>query len=710
MIRLDPVPAPIHSPNGASRGRPTTDPSKTPTPGANKRKWQRPEDQKPEHEQPKKQCIASIRDASTGDLEDHRQLQIQEAKEVKEELGVTDRNATKKRSRDHAQKDEHEHQFASDSTRMKSAPQEFQQAVEEQAVKTDESEDAAKATSKPPEPEQPSVAKTPIKQLSTMKSSEVKTPTDKTQEKDDNGKKTIPDVTAPDSCAMASSAPLKLTSRCFAEAFSNNSDMVSGDVTNSSSAYPSLPSSKGSPPGSKRSIEEVAAPETQTIKKTRSEPDQPELQAPVKRRSVPVVGSAAHLERDQVLPAVVCDTIANNIAPTVPNMEVQPEYAAYDDDDNIPVLLSATLLRHRSPNTELLNNPSLELKVEAVLLLERGIKAHDMGRAKVARKGPTVVFEDCDLYLRNHQLYVATEPGLLLVADYLKLNDVPETTKVRFNGVRSRWMKTFIAQKETRRVHHTTSKPDKREVFDHDPINPGFIGLQTGYYVEVYGFTTYINTLNQERLYAYGRSMSTKEVGKFEYEFTSALKDDYIQTENYLDDDNGTREPEFDGTMWEGIYEEAQKADLLAWYKAEEEKAKKAKEAPVSTTSTRAGDKVAKTHTTPSKATTKAAKKTPAQETSSHSRKPTTKVIEQPLIEKSITTETTEPEVMQPTAASCAEPELIEPADESVEEQPASSPAPIEIPAPSAPRKFSPQYASRELGDEDDVDFDDDDL
>ncbi|RMZ66465.1 hypothetical protein GMOD_00001801 [Pyrenophora seminiperda CCB06] len=68
------------------------------------------------------------------------------------------------------------------------------------------------------------------------------------------------------------------------------------------------------------------------------------------------------------------------------------------------------------------------------------------------KTGPTKVIEDCDLYLHDGKIHVATEFGLLTVPDYLKLIDVPETQRYRFEGRRPSWMKKVLERKVLRRA------------------------------------------------------------------------------------------------------------------------------------------------------------------------------------------------------------------------------------------------------------------
>ncbi|KAF2824864.1 hypothetical protein CC86DRAFT_456837 [Ophiobolus disseminans] len=336
----------------------------------------------------------------------------------------------------------------------------------------------------------------------------------------------------------------------------------SGDnVAKTTSAYPSPPSSKGSPPTLKRPIALVAQPEEQAAKKQHPTPFTPR-------------------ERTQIPAAVVRNIFAETYAPTLPNTDFKHSYAPYDDD-SVLVLHSAEIQRHSS-DAALLNRPTVQLKVEALMLLERGLKAHDMGRSKdVRRTGPTRIIGDCDLYLRNNQIHVATESGLLLAADYLKLAGIPETAKVRFNGVKPAWMKAFLAQRIVRRINYTTEDEEPEEVVCYPPIRDGFIGLKIGYWVEVFGRQTVDGCE-----YAYGRNLNTKKIGWFEYAHTAAIDAEYPK--------------------WDTLYSPEQKADVIQWLAAKKAAEAKAKLTPPTTTPPAA------THSTTTLSTTTPSTTTPS--------------------------------------------------------------------------------------------------
>ena len=398
-------------------------------------------------------------------------------------------------------------------------------------------------------------------------------------------------------------------------------------VAKTSSSYPSPPSSKGSPPGPQQPTAEEKHPEEQvTAKRQCASPidagGRPcRLRGLVRARTPPVVRNIA----------------ADTFAPTVPNTNMKHTYAAYDDDC-VPILESALIQRHSS-NASLLNNPSIELKVEAVLLLERGFKAQDLGRAKdVPRKGPAKIIDDCDLYLREGKIYVATERGLLLAADYLKLAGIAETAKVRFNGLRPTWTKAFLAQRHVRRIEETTDDEEPEEPVCYPPLPPGFIGLKMGYWVEVFGLYE-----ADDQVYGYGRNMKTRKVGWFDYAHTADINAEYPK--------------------WEGLYTPEQREDMAKY--AEAQAAKKATPSPAPLASTPptldVAEKVAKQDATPPKVV----EQQPAV------------AVEQPVVE---------------TAHDVVEEPAVEPAHAEAEPTPTTIPTPA--PAPAAPTPVVPTPAA----------------
>lgn len=227
--------------------------------------------------------------------------------------------------------------------------------------------------------------------------------------------------------------------------------------------------------------------------------------APVRRRATKVVPE---------FPAAI------SFAPVVRS----PEVNFVDYGDSIPILQSTKITR-LADNDHLLTWPNVYQRVEAFALLERagGFTGTDLGRVKVAdeakegkepqeikmlevaaaeqaknaMKGPTNWIDDCDLYLHDSKIHVATEAGLLLAADYLRLAGIPDTTPVRFKGVIPGWAK---AAKEARYIRRFT-KPNY-------VLQPDRLAYHTGHYVMVYDHSPMTGM-------AYGRRMDDNTLGWF---------------------------------------------------------------------------------------------------------------------------------------------------------------------------------------------------
>jgi hypothetical protein len=200
-------------------------------------------------------------------------------------------------------------------------------------------------------------------------------------------------------------------------------------------------------------------------------------------------------------------------APVVANPELVFTYVGYDDD-SIPILHSALIQRRDSP--EFLNNPSVELKAKAYILLERpgGFTAEDMGRpVKISKSGRTRVIDDVDLYtMTDGKIYVATEQGLLLAADYLKLAGIADTTRVRFQGLTPAWVKASVARHFTKKVWTSTFDPDAPERENTFlPLPEGDLGLLRGAPVQVY-------EQHPTNGRAFGRRVDNNLLGWFDYE------------------------------------------------------------------------------------------------------------------------------------------------------------------------------------------------
>ncbi|XPT04341.1 hypothetical protein M3J09_013420 [Ascochyta lentis] len=147
-------------------------------------------------------------------------------------------------------------------------------------------------------------------------------------------------------------------------------------------------------------------------------------------------------------------------APVTPNPECDFVLLDYDHE-SVPVLYS-DLIKHTN-GIELLNCPPEELVFDALDAIEAGFKPFSkygwptaidpLGRTP-SKNNPTKVLKDVDLYLheKDGKLYVATDRGLIIVAEYLKLIGIPETQPVRFDGRIPPWAKVGLQTREKRKV------------------------------------------------------------------------------------------------------------------------------------------------------------------------------------------------------------------------------------------------------------------
>jgi hypothetical protein len=214
----------------------------------------------------------------------------------------------------------------------------------------------------------------------------------------------------------------------------------------------------------------------------------------------------------------------SSFAPVAPNPECDFKLLDYDDN-SVPVLYSTTITH--TDSTELLNSPPEELVFDALDAVERGFKPDQYGwpsaigllGRKPNRDMPTKVLSDIDLYLHESdgKLYVATDQGLIIVAQYLKLIGVPDTQPVRFNGRIPPWAKAALNAREKRRVVRSFgsfretagSKTAERVSEERD----GNLSLKLGSSVVVY-------KIDENDEWAYGRSCEDDKKGWFPISYT----------------------------------------------------------------------------------------------------------------------------------------------------------------------------------------------
>ncbi|KAH7392195.1 hypothetical protein DE146DRAFT_790739 [Phaeosphaeria sp. MPI-PUGE-AT-0046c] len=205
----------------------------------------------------------------------------------------------------------------------------------------------------------------------------------------------------------------------------------------------------------------------------------------IEKTTKQVVEKAARLQPVDPATAKRRQTCTKPSAPVVTNPNCEHIYKEYSDD-SIPILYAAHNSGDR-PNT-LLNRPSLDLKCRALAMLEnpKGFSANDLGRPTVEKTGRTKIIDDLDLYLmEDHNIHVATERGLLLVADYLKLSGVPDSTAVRFNGTKPPYVKLSTDKRYFRWVSTTTFDPTA-DVWDRPILPTGDLPLLFGEMVEIW--------------------------------------------------------------------------------------------------------------------------------------------------------------------------------------------------------------------------------
>ncbi|KAH7082318.1 hypothetical protein FB567DRAFT_581698 [Paraphoma chrysanthemicola] len=211
-------------------------------------------------------------------------------------------------------------------------------------------------------------------------------------------------------------------------------------------------------------------------------------------------------------------------APIHPSANVKHEYAPYDDK-SIPIMRS-TIIKHRKD--VLPTSPSTELRGRALVLLERGFKAKDLGRPDVTKRGPTLDINDCDLYLRGKEVHVACELGTLLVATYLKLRGIPDETPVRFNGAKPAWAQASVPQRHLRRVQNPTKydnpfyvlkpwdPPEAKPLLE--PLKIGQLALDASSLVQVF--------VRDSKGMCYGRRLDKKDRSHIEDKRCEGDEDD----------------------------------------------------------------------------------------------------------------------------------------------------------------------------------------
>jgi hypothetical protein len=162
---------------------------------------------------------------------------------------------------------------------------------------------------------------------------------------------------------------------------------------------------------------------------------------------------------------------------------------------------------------EVFGRKMLVLRQEALRLSRKRFwTAEDLGRKKASKRESARIIDDCDLYLYDDKVHVATEQGLLPVAVYLKLIGVPDTQPVRFEGHKPTWMGLITTRPERRRVLKTWEPTSSLR-------DGGCISITSGSIVVAYehGIFDTDTTTGEESQMAYGARMDDGVAGWFVY-------------------------------------------------------------------------------------------------------------------------------------------------------------------------------------------------
>ncbi|KAH9873286.1 hypothetical protein J1614_005684 [Plenodomus biglobosus] len=210
-------------------------------------------------------------------------------------------------------------------------------------------------------------------------------------------------------------------------------------------------------------------------------------------------------------------------------VEPNPEYVLhYKPYDFTSVLLMASFhIAHDEKAEESVDRWYI-LNQQAMDMYKRPWNSQDFGRGMVNKSLPARIINDCDLYYCDDQkIYVATEMGLLLVADYCKAIGVPDEQPVRFEGRKPKWAKKLEAGRHYRRVE-----------LEHPQNNDSFlqpcISLTQGATVEVYERCKGVDAAGIVWNFAYGRRTEDGVTGFFDYGHTCSMdwgKDSNVEFE-----------------------------------------------------------------------------------------------------------------------------------------------------------------------------------
>ncbi|CBX91690.1 predicted protein [Plenodomus lingam JN3] len=234
---------------------------------------------------------------------------------------------------------------------------------------------------------------------------------------------------------------------------------------------------------------------------------------PEKRVVIAQPGTSKHTKQKLQKSQVIVEDDRKRIIE--PNLEYVLNYQPYDFAS---VLLMASFNITRDEKAEesadrwfksnqILNHNAMEM-------YKRPWTSQDYGREAIKKTLPTRTIDDCDLYYRDDQkIYVATERGLLLVADYCKAIGVPDEQGVRFEGRKPKWVKKLEADRHYRRVE--LDHPGNKGSFLHPCIS-----LRMGSLVEVYERCQGVDAAGVTWNFAYGRRTEDGVTGFFDFSYT----------------------------------------------------------------------------------------------------------------------------------------------------------------------------------------------
>jgi hypothetical protein len=314
---------------------------------------------------------------------------------------------------------------------------------------------------------------------------------------------------------------------------------AASDLNSSSSSTSSTPS-----PGRKRAnssnVEETAERESKRQKSDPGDAEAPSTQTPSSESSAEDKGKGK--KQSTPSPKELAQQKRNNQLLNLMNKLPEHEEKNIEKELNfidygvfsIPLVCSAAI-EHQYPYTPVYNLTAylkkemteyaasvfeftmIELRQKALYLSrQNNLTSEDLGRKDMRKSMPVRYITDCDLYLYDDKVHVATTNGLVLAADYLQLIGVPDEQPVRFKGHEPAWMRPVKAMLEHRRVlvgYKVTTDEEKKY---------GNIDIYSGSTVFVYERAVELID-GEENVLAFGARVKDGARGWFPYEQTCRL-------------------------------------------------------------------------------------------------------------------------------------------------------------------------------------------